>query len=322
MLALSFRFQEKNSFRDPQLEEVLHSVREEEPDKIELVFSTESTVCAIVQALKEDGFTSIRQLGLIDCNISDQGFRQVIHSLDGTQLVKLNLSRNRITSLGLRELANCKLPELTTLLLDSNLIGDGFQVSLAGLDKLARVSLCDNAIMPSGMEDLAQFIAFHPSLRILSLRSSQIGNEGCICLARVLAQSRLQELRLGRNGISDQGASVLAQQVALSNTLRYLDLSDNSIGTLTARILACAFPASCLSRVTLTPCLELCFSLYHRLEWQSNLVPSFTFKISIYLFHARHTETCWVKVLPSELLRGILLCLYDAKANESAHRVQ
>lgn len=87
---------------------------------------------------------------------------------------------------------------------------------------------------------LRTLVASCPSLQLLDLQGNALGARAAGELAQALRSHApaLLELRLASNCLTDEGCAAVAEALADSPCLRFLDLSDNAVGRLTARRVA------------------------------------------------------------------------------------
>ena len=124
--------------------------------------------------------------------------------------------------------------------------------------KIETLSLTQNKISVKGALQLAQGLCFNKSIKILELSRNQLGAKGCYllsealresttsnvqsldlsyndigntgahCLATLIAQTRIVELRIQGNSISDDGLNSLFNNLTGSG-LKILDVSQNVV---------------------------------------------------------------------------------------------
>lgn len=93
------------------------------------------------------------------------------------------------------------------------------------LNKLTSISLNQCFLQSEGCRTVSYALRESSSpLKVLSLNRNKIGIEGIETLCSSLRSSSLQELRLSRNDILNQGAFHLANFIRETSVLRVLDL--------------------------------------------------------------------------------------------------
>lgn len=149
---------------------------------------------------------------------------------DWSRLRELSVYVNHIEDDGAEALAGARLPEVESLRLSSNDIGDAAAavlLSAARWPKLARLDLSSNRLNRAAMRALAE----NPTLTglvELDLGFNRIDAAGAAALARA-ALPRLESLSLTSNHLRDAGAVELSRAGFLG-TLKTLSLYGNRIG--------------------------------------------------------------------------------------------
>ncbi|CAJ1358738.1 unnamed protein product [Effrenium voratum] len=92
--------------------------------------------------------------------------------------------------------------------------------------------------------EISPVLRGNASLTALNLGGNRIGDQGIMALFPVLLQERLSVLHLHGNHIGDGGATILAEAVKASESLREIYLGDNCIGDIGAEALAAALAKS------------------------------------------------------------------------------
>ena len=189
----------------------------------------------------------VRTLRLCNFYLSDVDAKALaeIFNCHIVLLEKLDLSHNRIGSVGMEALAQAVVPNtvLKKLVLSDNDVGDDGAKALAEVLNcktiLEELDLSDNGIGNVGVEALAQVIGSNTTLKELSLRGNDVGDVGAKALAEVLnCNNILEELDLSLNGIGEIGTEALAQAIGSNTALKKLVLSDNDVGHVGAKALA------------------------------------------------------------------------------------
>ena len=219
-----------------------------------------------------EGFANtnkLERLFLSDNNIAAEGMKDLIQSLKGPHLKKLNLKNSRFSHHGMVT-DNEVLKHSSSLLelgMSMNLIGPlgaaMLSESLEFCRHLKLLELCGNNIGPDGVQALVKGLNCCISLRGLDLSDNHINSEGAIVLfdelrnlpylevlclrknyfgcdgVRALVQwlkhipkasQSIVDLRIGHNNIGSEGASELAEGLSYAKTLQKLDMQTNSLG--------------------------------------------------------------------------------------------
>jgi len=209
-------------------------------------FATVTGLDLSANALGEAGIQTLASLPtlpylgtlvLADAGLSDAGVMDLAEWPQLATLTAPTLRRNNISTAGARALAAAPfLASLRYLDLSQNRIGDWGASEIAAAPALARLMslrLSDNARLST---PVAKAIAGNMrQLRELELNGAYIGERGASVLAAGL--SELTTLELRGAAIGDLGARIFANAPILRN-VRYLDLTDNSLGAGVAALAA------------------------------------------------------------------------------------
>ena len=172
--------------------------------------------------------------------MTDRGFcalvNEVLSNSHAAQLQRLYLQKcHKLTDKALRAIAaavSTRHCPLTCLCLNNCNIGTtGAEIlseAMAQNQQLTRVSLEDNGIGDLGARSIlsAALDPPHPSLVSLNLANNQITDEAWSHLAPI---TRLEELHLDGNSISDFGALDLAKAVMHCTTIKWINLRSNNL---------------------------------------------------------------------------------------------
>ena len=154
---------------------------------------------------------NILSVTLVNCNIDDHGAKLLASffcSLNH-RLRTINLSCNRITSAGLKELL----------------------MSISSFSQLEVFNLSENRIEREGALLISEYLHTCENIKDLQLSDSYIGDKGVKDLTTVIRNnSSLHTLKLRGNCISDTGINHLAASLKSCKHLREIDLSMNMIG--------------------------------------------------------------------------------------------
>jgi Ran GTPase-activating protein (RanGAP) involved in mRNA processing and transport len=150
-------------------------------------------------------------------------------------LLSLDLSYNRIGSLGTTRIVDALPSSVQNLMLSCISMGqDGLSSLAASLPRfrsLRSLSVGLNSLTDSDASILAD--ALPPSIETLDLRGNQIGDAGTARISRALAghtPRSLHSLNLRSNWIGDAGAASLAGAIPFLPSLCALDICHNFIG--------------------------------------------------------------------------------------------
>ena len=142
---------------------------------------------------------------------------------------------------------------LTHLDLEGNQIGYSGAEALAKALQSSGIRLCHlhlsyTNISSSGAIALAEALQFNRTLTRVSLDGNSIESSGAVAFAKALQTNQyLTHLDLSANDIDDSGATELAYSLqCYNNTLSYLNLNDNSVGSLGREHLAQVDQSNCI----------------------------------------------------------------------------
>jgi Ran GTPase-activating protein (RanGAP) involved in mRNA processing and transport len=179
----------------------------------------------------------------------------IAHGAEEVRLVseKFDLeSVRRLMAACLAESSKVKKLELWVCGLDGQAV-EVIASSLRNNSVLTELSLDGNKdIGPRGAQVLCEFLCVNSFLKLLGLRSCNVGDEGAGRLAVAMRQNRtLEGLFVGNNGITHVGAAAIAAALPCNQTLKRLFLSNNPLGDDGVEVLAKAVPHSGLRKLWL-----------------------------------------------------------------------
>ncbi|XP_072131444.1 NACHT, LRR and PYD domains-containing protein 12-like isoform X1 [Mobula birostris] len=162
---------------------------------------------------------TIKHLDLQDCNIQREGIQRLGPGLHKCQLLRLRLN---------------KLGDSGVKLVSAALRNPDCKIQKLGLN---HVGLTD-----SGAEDLASALSANPSLTELILNGNKLGDSGVKLVSAALRnpECKIQELWLGRVGLTDSGAEDLASALRTNRSLTELYLSGNKLGDSGVKLVSAA----------------------------------------------------------------------------------
>ena len=151
-------------------------------------------------------------------------------------LKELNMSKNEITSNGVKEIATAIRVNtiLEKLNLSCNEISDdGVNFISDGLknnNSLKEVNISRNKITSEGAQYIADAIQINTTLVKLDLSCNALSDDGATAISDSLQFNiSLQELNISKNEITSEGVKKMAQVIQVNTTLKHLDLSINKI---------------------------------------------------------------------------------------------
>jgi len=235
------------------------------------------------ETVGKEAFRSVDRFLLKGCPLNGMDVKELlVPMLSSTKhLTLMNLERNQLNDAPIQQLcASGFLNRVETLNLRFNKIGDRGATAIAqcrAFKTMKWVNLKVNNVSDVGALALASALRHNTSMTLLNLRKQfpALTDKSAIGFAEMLeTNSTLQQLRLRKNRISDEGAVALATAAAqrlqrmcqASDTLRALDmeadevrleldLEDNRIGDAGALALlrtACMAPTSARLEILLS----------------------------------------------------------------------
>ncbi|PIN88354.1 NACHT, LRR and PYD domains-containing protein 3 [Aquarana catesbeiana] len=186
-----------------------------------------SVLTFILQSCKET-----EEVNLSSCNIQSEGLRKFMPALHSIK--SLSLYNNRLTDSSSPHLAsgirnNQTLRKLN--LSDNNLEGPHFCDLMAALttSRIEELRLYNNHLTERSCPHLASGIRNNQTLRILDLTDNYLEGPHFCDLMTALITSRIEELHLDNNHLTDSSCPDLASGISNNQTLRTLDLSGNNL---------------------------------------------------------------------------------------------
>ncbi|CAG9462353.1 unnamed protein product [Pedinophyceae sp. YPF-701] len=133
--------------------------------------------------------------------------------------------------------------EVSDIALDAQEDAAAFANALCGATHLKQLRLRNCSLSDAGMHLVAgAFLSMVeiPQLRVLVLRGNNLGYQGALATAKLIAAAGqgLEMLDLSFNGVGDAGATLLGAALATGTSLQHLDLDGNPIGDIGYRAIA------------------------------------------------------------------------------------
>ncbi|CAI9600985.1 unnamed protein product [Staurois parvus] len=167
-------------------------------------------------------------------NLEGPHFRDLMAALTTSRIEELHLYNTHLTDSSCPHLASGirNNPTLRTLNLTMNhLEGPHFRDLMAALttSRIEELQLDDNHLTDRSCPHLAFGIRNHPTLRTLDLSWNNLEGHCFGDLMAALTTSRIEELRLDGNHLTDSSCPHLASGIRNNPTLRTLNLSGNKL---------------------------------------------------------------------------------------------
>ena len=187
----------------------------------------------IAQAINAN--TTLKTLDISNNNIQDHGVAMISKCFNRS-LKEFNLSDNKITSNGVKEIATAIRVNTTLEKLDlsCNMLSDEGATFISDALKnnisLKELNISRNNITNEGAKYISEAIQVNTTLEKLDLSGNTISNDGAAAISDSLQfNSSLQELKMSRNEIISEGIKEITTAIQVNNTLKQLDLSINRI---------------------------------------------------------------------------------------------
>eukprot|EP00729_Bicosta_minor_P011889 gene11889-27516_t len=168
---------------------------------------------------------TLRKINLGMNQLGDAGFASITTALaKNTAIEDIGLGLNDVTRVGVRALVKMwpSNTTITTLHLNNNKLGS------AGI-----AELCKGMIRGSHLQSLhvdCNELGDKGAIQTLTMQQNAIGDKGAAMLATTVRSSRLVNLDLASNEISESGAKALAKCIELTPTLAKLSVFGNGLG--------------------------------------------------------------------------------------------
>ncbi|XP_040188021.1 NACHT, LRR and PYD domains-containing protein 3-like isoform X2 [Rana temporaria] len=175
---------------------------------------------------------TLRTLILSENNLGGPHFRDLMEALTTSQIEKLQLSINNLTDSSCPHLASGIRNNQTLRTLDlsiNNLEGPHFRDLMEALttSQIEELLLDNNSLTDSSSPHLASGIRNNQTLRKLDLSCNNLKGPHFRDLMEALTTSRIEELQLDKNHLTDSSCPHLASGIRNNQTLRRLNLSGN-----------------------------------------------------------------------------------------------
>ncbi|PIO22528.1 hypothetical protein AB205_0038270, partial [Aquarana catesbeiana] len=177
---------------------------------------------------------TLRTLNLSRNNLEGPHFRDLMEALTTSQIEKLELDNNHLTDSSCPHLASGIRNNQTLWTLNlsrNNLEGPHFRDLMEALttNRIEDLDFMSNHLTDSSSPHLASGITNNQTLRRLDLSENNLEGPHFRDLMEALTTSRIEELHLISNHLTDSSCSHLASGIRNNQTLRRLNLSMNNL---------------------------------------------------------------------------------------------
>ncbi|XP_077321247.1 NACHT, LRR and PYD domains-containing protein 3-like [Lithobates pipiens] len=207
----------------------LHNIKSLRLDNTHL---TDSSCPHLASGIRNN--QTLRTLNLTGNNLEGPHFRDLMEALTTSRIKELQLDNNHLTDSSCPHLApgirnNQTLRTLN--LSDNNLEGPHFRDLMEALttSRIEELQLYNTHLTDSSCPHLASGIRNNQTLRTLNLSGNNLGGPHFRDLMEALTTSRIEELQLPSNHLTDSSCPHLASGIRNNQTLRTLGLSGNNL---------------------------------------------------------------------------------------------
>ena len=207
---------------------------------LEILNVSDNYICDMgLYYISRGNFVELKILDVSINNITDQGVKYLADATFRNTLNELNIGGNSLKNNGIKFLCFSKLKYIKKLDLSLN----GAESISARhfingqINYINELCLFSNYLLSVGVQFLMNS-KFIPNLKILDLSCNDIGNEGCLYIAKGSLIS-LEVLNLAGNKIENEGINYLSKGEYIK--LKDLNLEDNNISTEGFNILSSGF---------------------------------------------------------------------------------
>ncbi|XP_077320137.1 NACHT, LRR and PYD domains-containing protein 12-like isoform X5 [Lithobates pipiens] len=177
---------------------------------------------------------TLRTLNLSGNNLEGPHFRDLMKALTTSRIEELQLSSNDLTDSSCPHLASGIRNNQTLRMLNmsvNNLEGPHFRDLMEALttSRIEELLLSSNHLTDSSCPHLASGIRNNQTLRKLKLTENNLEGPHFRDLMEALTTSRIEELQLLSNHLTDSSCPHLASGIRNNQTLRTLNLSENNL---------------------------------------------------------------------------------------------
>jgi V8-like Glu-specific endopeptidase len=209
-------------------------------NKLEILNVSDNYICDMgLYFISKGNFIQLQILDVSINNITHQGVKYLADATFKHSLIDLNISGNSLGNKGIQFLCFSKLIQIKKLDISLN---NGDSISArhlmnGQLNYINELYLFSNSLLSVGVQFLMNS-KFIPNLKILDLSNNEIGNNGCLFIAKGSLIS-LEILNLSNNKIENEGINNLSKGEYFK--LIDLNLENNEISSEGFNILANGF---------------------------------------------------------------------------------
>ncbi|XP_040188680.1 NACHT, LRR and PYD domains-containing protein 12-like isoform X2 [Rana temporaria] len=224
----------RNNLEGPQFRDLMEALKKSQIEELQLYDNqlTDSSCPHLASGIQNN--QTLRTLHLYKNNLEGPHFRDLMEALTTSRIEELLLSDNQLTDSSCSHLASVirNNQTLRTLgLADSNLEVPHFRDLMEALttSRIEALLLNDDHLTDSSCPHLASGIRNNQTLRTLNLSWNNLEGPHFRDLMEALTTSRIEELQLENNELTDSSCHHLASGIRNNRTLRTLNLSMNKL---------------------------------------------------------------------------------------------
>ncbi|CAI9612063.1 unnamed protein product [Staurois parvus] len=224
----------ENNLEGPHFSDLMAALTTSRIEELQLPYNhlTDSSCSHLAIGIRKN--QTLRTLNLSENNLEGPHFSDLMAVLTTSQIEEIHLDNNHLTDSSCPHLASGirNNQTLRTLNLSYNVLeGPNFSDLMAALttSQIEDLQLDNNRLTESSCPHLASGIRNNQTLRTLNLSENNLEGSHFSDLMAALTTSRIEDLLLGGNNLTDNSCPHLASGIKNNQTLRRLDLSGNNL---------------------------------------------------------------------------------------------
>ncbi|XP_040188016.1 NACHT, LRR and PYD domains-containing protein 12-like [Rana temporaria] len=246
-----------NNLEGPHLRDLMEALTTSRIEELQLYYNdlTDSSCPHLASGIRNN--QTLRILSLYGNNLDGPHFRDLMEALTTSRIEELRFSFNTLTDSSCLHLASVVRNNQTLRILNlcgTNLKGPHFRKLMKALttSRIEELQLPSNNLTDSSCPHLASGIRNNQTLRTLNLSHNHLEGPHFRDLMEALTTSRIEELQLYDNDLTDSSCPHLASGIRNNQTLRTLNLSKNNLEGPHFRDLIEALTTSRIEKIDLT----------------------------------------------------------------------
>ncbi|XP_018421678.1 PREDICTED: NACHT, LRR and PYD domains-containing protein 3-like [Nanorana parkeri] len=224
----------RNKLEGPHFRDLMEALTTSRIEELHFGYNhlTDSSCPDLASVIRNN--QTLRTMNLSGNNLEGPHFRDVMEALTTSGIEKLHLGDNHLTDIFCPDLASGIRNNQTLRTLDlsgNNLEGPHFRDVMEALttSRIEELHLGDNHLTDIFCPDLASGIRNNQTLRTLDLSGNNLEGPHFRDVMEALTTSRIEELQLMSNNLTDISCPDLASGIRDNQTLRTLNLSKNNL---------------------------------------------------------------------------------------------